>query len=197
MPTEAFYKLDSEKRDLLLESAVHEFSENPYDKVSIFKIAQNADVSRSGFYYYFKDKRDIYLYLINEIKEQFISTYNFNERYVELITLSKNIFSFVTSIKETKWEKFFRRMVTDMKSSDLKTLFTFLNKEKPLCGMECCIGSVKLVDPEQLKEVVMLMGISIMFSLSGYLDNECTLECAEERLEQMFDIIRHGIEKEV
>ena len=59
MPAEAFFKLEKEKQNILLKSAVKEFSSLPYAKVSVFKIAQNAQVSRSGFYYYFKDKADI------------------------------------------------------------------------------------------------------------------------------------------
>lgn len=197
MPTQAFYKLDSAKRRQLLDSAIHEFSEIPYEKVSVFKIAQNADVSRSAFYYYFKDKRDIYLYLINEVKDEFIKLYNVDEKNVELFSLGKNIFEFVTAIKGTNWEKFFRRMVTDMKSSDINILFTFIDSQRPTGEVQYSIGSVKLDDPNRTKGIVMLMATGIVFALSGYLENEYTLECAKERLEQMFYIIRHGIEKEV
>lgn len=197
MPTEAFYKLHPAKRDQLLKSAVHEFSEIPYEKVSVFKIAQNADVSRSGFYYYFKDKKDIHLYLINEIKEEFIKKYNVDELNVDLLVLGKDIFKFVTAIKGTGLENFFRRTVTDMKNSDVNDLFTFIDQQRPECGTRYSIDNIELTDQDQLRGIGMLMATSIIFALSGYFDNIDTLECAEEKLRQMFDIIRYGIGKEV
>ena len=54
MPNEAFFHLEDGKKQVLLKSAIAEFSALPYEKVSIFKIAEKAGISRSGFYYYFK-----------------------------------------------------------------------------------------------------------------------------------------------
>ena len=72
MPSDAFFKLEEEKKNKLLESAMKEFSVLPYEKVSVFKIAQKAGISRSVFYYYFKDKRDIYNYLIAQLKMEIV-----------------------------------------------------------------------------------------------------------------------------
>ena len=89
MPTEAFFHLEEQKKMVLLESAVSEFSALPYEKVSIFKIAQNAGVSRSGFYYYFKDKEDIYKYLIDQIKEEFMTELGKDKRRYDIFAFCK------------------------------------------------------------------------------------------------------------
>ena len=197
MPTEAFYKLEPSKKEQLLASAIHEFSELPYEKVSIFKIAQNADVSRSGFYYYFKDKRDVYEYLINEIKQEFLRTYDVLSKPFDIFMLGESIFKFIADIKGTKREAFFRRVVSNTKADDLKILFSL--KELPdHCGeIESILNDMQLESRDQLGGLVMFIATGIMYSLSGYLDDECDLETAENKLQQMFDIIKHGITKGV
>ena len=91
MPNEAFFHLEEEKKEALLKSAISEFSALPYDKVSIFKIAQNAGISRSSFYYYFKSKEDIYQYLLKQIKMEFIEKLDQEERQYDLFAFCRRI----------------------------------------------------------------------------------------------------------
>ena len=70
MNKEAFSKLKPEKQNRIINSAFNEFSSYPYDKVSVFQIAKNAKISRASFYCYFSDKKDIYLYLLNNLKTE-------------------------------------------------------------------------------------------------------------------------------
>mgnify|MGYP000403050715 CR=1 FL=1 len=56
MPTQRFLKLKEEKKQAILEAAVHEFSRVPYSSASINQIIKEADISRGSFYTYFEDK---------------------------------------------------------------------------------------------------------------------------------------------
>ncbi len=197
MPTDAFYKLDAAKKKQILTSAVHEFSELPYEKVSIFKIAQNADVSRSGFYYYFKDKRDIYEYLINELKDEFLETYELHSSPIDIFQLCEKIFDFIVSFKGTAREAFFRRIVLNMNADDLKTLFSFIDKPVQNCEVECSTDGIDLESSDKLKGTIMFLAASIMFSAGGYMDDDYDLEHARNRLSSMFDVIKFGIVKGV
>ncbi len=64
MPPEAFYKLPPDKKHAILDAAEQEFSAHSYDKVSVFNIARNAGMSRSGLYYYISGKEDIYQFML-------------------------------------------------------------------------------------------------------------------------------------
>ncbi|MBP3384001.1 MAG: TetR/AcrR family transcriptional regulator [Firmicutes bacterium] len=195
MPTEAFYKLEPAKKEQILASAIHEFSELPYEKVSIFKIAQNAEVSRSGFYYYFKDKRDIYEYIIYELKCVFLEKYDLQNGSIDIFKLCENIFDYIVSFKNTTWEAFFRKVVSNMNADDLKTLFSFMDMPDHSCEIECTMDGIKFESVDQLKGTVMFLATSIMFSVAGYMDDEYDLEAAEGKLHNMLDIIRFGIIK--
>lgn len=64
MPTQRFFNLKEEKRNAILEAAVHEFSRVPYSSASINQIIKEADISRGSFYTYFEDKDDLMRYLL-------------------------------------------------------------------------------------------------------------------------------------
>lgn len=197
MPTEAFYKLDPTKREQILASAIHEFSALPYEKVSIFKIAQNADVSRSGFYYYFKDKRDIYEYLINEVKDEFVELHDLKNREIDIFGLGESIFEFIISIKGSAREAFFRRVVSNTSADDLKMFFTFIDNPQAEYLIKCSFEGITVTSADQLKGIIMFMATGIMYAAGGYMDNDYSLEDARGKLKSMFDIIKYGIIKGV
>ena len=70
MPTERFIRLPDEKKKVILEAAVDEFSRVPFDKVSINQIIKNAEISRGSFYTYFEDKMDVLRYIFQDTKRQ-------------------------------------------------------------------------------------------------------------------------------
>ena len=71
MPTQRFFKLKEEKRQLILKAAAHEFSRVPYSAASINQIIKEADISRGSFYTYFEDKDDLLRYMLRGVREQF------------------------------------------------------------------------------------------------------------------------------
>lgn len=70
MPTKTFLNLDIKKQQKLIKAAITEFSNNNYYEVSINKIISNASIPRGSFYMYFKDKDDLFLYIIDEYKKK-------------------------------------------------------------------------------------------------------------------------------
>ncbi len=67
MPTDRFARLPAEKKEIIRMAAISEFTKVPFEKVSINKIIQNADISRGSFYTYFEDKRDLLQYVFSDI----------------------------------------------------------------------------------------------------------------------------------
>ena len=71
MPTQRFFNLKEEKRKVILDAAVHEFTRVPFSEVSINKIIKEADISRGSFYTYFEDKKDLARYILRGFREKF------------------------------------------------------------------------------------------------------------------------------
>jgi len=51
----------------ILNTAIEEFAMNDYQSASISNVVKKLDISKGGFYRYFKDKKDVYLYLLDTI----------------------------------------------------------------------------------------------------------------------------------
>lgn len=63
--SELFEKIDSEKRDRIINSALKEFSFNSYEKASTNKIVADANISKGLLFHYFKNKKQLYDSLLN------------------------------------------------------------------------------------------------------------------------------------
>lgn len=61
---EKFENLDLEKQQKILASALMEFAENGYAKASTNHIVKKAGIGKGMLFYYFKNKKDLYEYLI-------------------------------------------------------------------------------------------------------------------------------------
>ena len=59
-----FDKLEPERRDALLQSALEEFVERGYEQASMNQIIARAGVSKGAMYYYFEGKEDLFATLI-------------------------------------------------------------------------------------------------------------------------------------
>lgn len=64
MPTETFFNLADDKRQLILDLAMEEFADNDYRNASISRLVSRAGIAKGSFYQYFADKQDLYLYLL-------------------------------------------------------------------------------------------------------------------------------------
>ena len=70
MPTDTFFRLPEEKRTRILEGAWSEFTAVPYAEASINRIVQTSRIPRGSFYQYFEDKKDIFLYFLQDFKRE-------------------------------------------------------------------------------------------------------------------------------
>lgn len=67
MPTKTFYNLDESKSKIIIDAAIKEFSRVGFDDSSIKNIVEEAKIPRGSFYQYFKDKEDLYLFVMYKI----------------------------------------------------------------------------------------------------------------------------------
>ena len=70
MPTETFFNLPDEKRELICNVAVDEFAEYAFNQASINRIVANAGIAKGSFYQYFQDKKDLFFYILQRIADE-------------------------------------------------------------------------------------------------------------------------------
>jgi TetR/AcrR family transcriptional regulator len=95
MANNRFYKLNIEKQELILNTALKEFMDLNFELASINKISKKAGLSAGALYYYFEDKEDLFLstieYALKDIKisindlEQLFGKYGFGDGITEII----------------------------------------------------------------------------------------------------------------
>ncbi len=73
MPTSTFFRLPEEKRARLMEACWAEVSQVRFSEVSINRIIAAARIPRGSFYQYFEDKDELIRYLLEDMKEYFVS----------------------------------------------------------------------------------------------------------------------------
>ena len=69
MPTSTFFNLRPEKQERLLTAAAREFAAQPFHEASINSMIRAAGIPRGSFYMYFRDKEELFQYLVRESTE--------------------------------------------------------------------------------------------------------------------------------
>src|SRR3989304_7184655 len=69
MPLQTFKNLSKEKQQAILDAAYEEFALNNYNTASVSTIVKNLGIAKGSFYRYFKNKIDLYSYLVQHAYE--------------------------------------------------------------------------------------------------------------------------------
>lgn len=69
----AFDKLSDEKKEQIINICIEEFSTKGYEDTSTDIITNKAGISKGIIYYYFKNKRNLYFYLVDYAADLFIN----------------------------------------------------------------------------------------------------------------------------
>ncbi len=88
MMNDAFYNLDEEKRQKIINSGLMEFSNYGYQQSSTNRIVENAGIGKGMLFYYFKNKKGLFKFLV-DYSLDFIEEYYFKQ----IDTSEKDIFN--------------------------------------------------------------------------------------------------------
>ncbi|MFW5728412.1 MAG: TetR/AcrR family transcriptional regulator [Spirochaetota bacterium] len=72
MPKEAFFALDHGKQQHILAVAAEEFAQHGFQNASTNRIVKRLGIAKGSLFYYFKDKGDLYLYLIERSTQDYM-----------------------------------------------------------------------------------------------------------------------------
>jgi len=73
MPYSRFNKLPDKRQSAILDAAATEFSTNGYDGASFNRIIEKAGISKGSMYYYFEDKKDLYVSVLARMSARYFN----------------------------------------------------------------------------------------------------------------------------
>ena len=76
MPRDRFLRLSAQQQVKILDAAAAEFAAHDFAGASYNRIIQLAEVSKGAMYYYFEDKRDLYLAVIKRAMEELLQVFD-------------------------------------------------------------------------------------------------------------------------
>jgi len=187
----AFEALDEIKQKKIINVSMQEFVKGGYEKASMNNLVQAAGISKGSLFYYFKNKKTLYLYLVSytmtRVKEQTLRSSNsydddFINRLhismkgnVELIDKYPLIFAFMRGFKSERSVKVCDDIlkILSLYSEELfKELYKGIDKSffKDNIEIELAIYAIKATLFQQLHEYIR----------SGKSDKKAVLDKLEE-----------------
>ena len=93
MPKQTFFNLSKDKRQIIEQAALDEFSEYGFDASNLNRIVEKGKFAKGSFYQYFENKKDLYFHLIDTL-------INKKRQYLTPILDNYREFSFLHNLKE-------------------------------------------------------------------------------------------------
>ena len=94
-----FMNLDPDKRDRILIAAMKEFAEKGYEKASTNEIVNGAQISKGLLFHYFKNKKQLYMFLYDYALEFMIT-----EFYKRIDMQERDLFKIIKNAGRVKLE---------------------------------------------------------------------------------------------
>ncbi|WP_377889055.1 TetR/AcrR family transcriptional regulator [Alkalihalobacillus sp. R86527] len=102
-----FERLPDEKKERILSICIEEFAESGFDKTSTDTITTRAGISKGILYHYFKNKKNLYIYVVDHSRKligdrimndlQSVKTEDFFDRVKEVILIKQRVqFEYLT-----------------------------------------------------------------------------------------------------
>lgn len=208
MPTDRFNRLPDEKKMIIREAAIKEFARVPFEKASINKIIQNADISRGSFYTYFSDKQDVVSFIFEDNLEQM------NEHCMNILEENGgDYFDMVRELFEYLADK--GREAKDMMKM-VRNVWSYQNSAA-LFGLDNCYDwSANGEDPERFAKVydkidlsrsrvreaedlsaLMMLGLSsLVLSLTQFYRHPEQIDDIRMRLDKKLYLLKYGAYQE-
>lgn len=199
MPTSTFFRLPEEKRARLIEASWGEVSQVRFSDVSINRIISAARIPRGSFYQYFEDKEDLLRYLLEDMREYFISLL----RNV-LVEAEGDVFAFPLLAydrfmrAEGGTDPMLKLMIDVLQRNKGMDVQSFMGGPEPCAFLPDALWDVmdatKLRDGgrEYADHVFHLACAVLAFAVAEALWNPDQLSRTRDTLQIRMDLLRHG-----
>ena len=196
MPTATFYHLNEKKRARVLEAAIDEFAQTRFSDASVNRIVKAAGISRGSFYQYFKDKEDIYIYVLEYLGQQKLDIFSHYHAekgmsfFDAILDAIPAIFDWIDRHPK------YNQIALHMPKDDSEFIQRILGRMR---GTETMVNSIRaditngLVRPEIDPELLTDLYASAMTSLIFQSYATSSREQLMKRIYAAFEIIGNGI----
>lgn len=197
MPSDTFFRLPEEKRARLIDAAWEEFTAASYADASINKIILKARIPRGSFYQYFTDKEDLFLYLLEEVKEHILA-----KTSDAIVNSRDGLFEVAVLL----FEELLRQNV--MQDTIMKRYVQVLNINPRMDLQQFCVAmpqdifglvmartdleSLREKDEAYLQQVVEMIVVSLGAAIIRTLIHPEREQEEKIRLQRQLEIIRYG-----
>ncbi len=199
MPSSTFFRLPEEKRERLMKEVWKEFTRVSYAEASINRIILGARIPRGSFYQYFEDKNDLFLYLLDSIRDEFLKLLDavLRETQGDLFAMPESVFNAIITSEGRVAKRFevgfallalnvnmgVHQLFFDRAADDLKPelLLTRIDTK-----------NLRDLSPQFVGSVFSLLVASLADAIARILSERGTREEEYEKLRLHVDIIRGG-----
>lgn len=200
MPTETFFKLTEEKRKKIIEAGKDEFSSVSLDEASIKNIAEKAGIARGSFYQYFKSKKDLLFFILEENRETMEKKLNriIKESNGDIFNIYISIYDDMTSkCFDNMNQEIYKRIFENLKTND-ESVFEGMEEKKK----QDFKNFKNLIDKSKLKIesdldfdlIIQILNAITMSSVVRSIKYTSPEKAREEFLKKI-EFIKKGIEK--
>lgn len=208
MPKQTFYKLPQEKQERILAAAKREFTQVRYSDASINQIVREAGIPRGSFYQYFEDKKDVFLYFLQDYRAEILR--GFSQVVKDMSgDFLKALDVFIDDIMEESYHEpergfriilsepwIFERIWEDMLDRECVDKDVCRVREENRTAIDWSL--LDLEDEAEIDVFIHILGAVIHDSLCDiFLGHEYTLEEAEKLIHERLDSLRRHYEKRV
>ncbi len=180
------------KLERILNAAKEEFSIEPYHKVSVFKIAEKAGISRASFYCYFKSKDDIYEYILNEIREELFKNC-IGSKKPEYFDFIEDFFNYLLSFKNSRNQKLFLMILDNIRPETIN--FIAEGRKFPSILNIVDFSRFKDTTVETLKVLIKSNIACVALMAVHYLKGLATEEKVRETFKNCINLLKFGAYK--
>ena len=162
MPLQTFYNLSSQRKKEILKVAYEEFAFSTYQAASVSNIVKKLEIAKGSFYRYFKNKTDLYKYLIE-------NAYQMRREQLDDL-LENDSLGFFEIIREN----FRNKIIFDLEHP-LESIFLFN------ALLESNAPEVKPIIDELKREVLLFVSsLIVVFQKKGEINSEVSPEVASQ-----------------
>jgi len=202
MPTSTFFNLPEGKRERIFQAAANEFARRNIEEAKLSNIVEAAKISRGSIYQYFNGKEDIYIHVVETMREEraeyvkpafelykkepflrfFEEFYVRDSSFVSTHTLQMEIGKHMYGHAHGVSRKLIQRYQNRYR--DIFLLGIIYDMER---------GAIRLeIDPAVLADLCVHLSTDIFIFQN--LNNTLTLDSIREQAASMMRIIRCGVE---
>jgi len=202
MPKDTFFNLSSEKQSRIVKSSISEFGKHSFKEAKLSNIIKASKIPRGSFYQYFEDKKDLYIFLFEQIKIKKLKYMDdmlpnpentpfldlFRDLYIRGLAFASENVEYVKVMKQllNSSGELYKELVTDNLKMAADYYRSYIETDKKL-------GRIRDdVDTELLVNLVIDITTKIAFDEledKDYIDNDKLLK----RIDSLLSILKKGI----